>query len=422
VQATPTAFPTQAGDVDDWTMFAHDSGRTGFEAQNTGITPANVGQLTLRWSYQYGEPVTASPIVANGMVYLAGLDGTVRALSTADGSVVWQTSLGNAVLMTPTLDSGLLFVGTHKPPGVFEALDAATGAVVWTATLPGAIRAEPLVLNGIVYIGDASGDPPACNQGGLHGFNELTGTPVLTWYDDPKPSDGGAVWSPISSDGAGLYFGTGNTCSPGITYANAAIKLSTAGDLAWGHNSANPLSDDDFGGALTILGDDAIGIDKNGVLYAFDRVTGTIVWSDRLGHLDGYGGLSSAGTDGLTLVIGGGYINDPTKTAGNPGGLLYGVSGDGKIVWKLQTDTAVPGNAAVIPGVAFVAMNGGLDALSIATGATLWSYDYSGAGAYASPAVVPSGVYAADESGRIYAFGLPSSASVARRTANARRR
>ena len=54
------------------------------------------------------------------------------------------------------------------------------------------------------------------------------------------------------------------------------MKLSTAGTVAWGHNSANALSDDDFGGALTILGDEAIGIDKNGILYAFDRASGTI--------------------------------------------------------------------------------------------------------------------------------------------------
>jgi hypothetical protein len=110
----------------------------------------------------------------------------------------------------------------------------------------------------------------------VHGFSELTGTPVLTWYDDPTPDDGGGIWSPISTDGDALYLGTSNTCTPGITHANAAVKLSTAGTVEWGHNSANALSDDDFGGALTILGDEAIGIDKNGILYAFDRASGTI--------------------------------------------------------------------------------------------------------------------------------------------------
>jgi outer membrane protein assembly factor BamB len=100
--AAPTAFPTEPGAVDDWTMFAHDNARTGFEAQNTG--------------------------------------------------------------MTPTLDAGVLFVGTHVAPGTFDALDAATGAVRWSATLPGAIHGEPLVLNGVVYVGDASGDPPIMAQ------------------------------------------------------------------------------------------------------------------------------------------------------------------------------------------------------------------------------------------------------------------
>jgi outer membrane protein assembly factor BamB len=416
-----TVFPVQSGDVDDWTTFAHDSARTGFEAQTTGITASTVSTLALRWSIQYGEPIAASPLVANGLVYLAGTSGTVRALSITDGTVVWQTSLGAEIRMTPALDSGMLFVGTHVPPGMLEALDTATGAVRWTASVPGAIRGEPVVLNGTVYVGDASGDPPACNHAGLHAFDEMTGTQTLTWYDDPKPADGGAIWNPISTDGDALYLGTGNTCSPGVTYADGAVKLSTAGTVLWGHNLAAALSDDDFGGALTILGNDAIGIDKNGTLYAFDRASGTIVWSDRLGHLDGYGGIASPGTDGLTLVVGGGYVNDPTKTTGNPGGLLYGVTREGKIVWKVQTDSAVSGNASVVPGVAFVSMNDGLSALSLATRATLWSYPF-GAEAYASPAVVPSGVYVADEAGHVYAFGLPSSASATRRAGIARGR
>jgi len=87
---------------------------------------------------------------------------------------------------------------------------------------------------------------------------------------------------------------------------------------------------------------------------------------------------------------------------------------------EIQLQTAIPGSAAVVPGVAFVSMNGALYALSIGTGATLWSYSY-GADTYASPAIVPSGVYVADASGRVYAFGLPA-ASVARRVANTRRR
>ncbi len=416
-----TPFPTQSGDVDDWVTYAHDSARTGFEPQNTGITAANVSQLTLRWKYAFGETVTSSPIVANGFVYLAGGDGTVRALSTADGSVVWQTSLGAQVAMTPLLDSGLLLVATHTPPGTLFALDAASGAVRWTATTPGAIRGEPVVLDGTVYIGDASGDPPTCNQGGVHGFDELSGGSVFTWHDDPKPNDGGGVWNPMSTDGTSLYLGTGNTCSMGVTYANSAVKLSTAGTVEWGHNAANPLSDDDYGSALTLLGSDAVSIDKNGMLYAFDQNSGTIVWSDKLGDLDGYGGISSAASDGQTIVVGAGYIHDPTKTAGNPGGLLYGLTRGGKILWKLQTDTAIPGSAAIVPGLAFVAMNDGISALALGSGSTLWTYPF-GADTYASAAVVPSGVYVADGAGNLYAFGLPASASAAARASKSGRR
>jgi outer membrane protein assembly factor BamB len=181
------------------------------------------------------------------------------------------------------------------------------------------------------------------------------------------------------------------------------------------------MSDDDYGSALTLLGNDAISIDKNGTLYAFDRASGTIVWSDRLGNLDGYGGISSAASDGTTIVVGGGYVHDPTKTRDDPGGLLYGLTRGGKILWKLQTDSAIPGSAAIVPGVAFVTANDGISALAIGSGATLWSYPF-GAETYASAAVVPSGVYVADAAGNLYAFGLPASASNAARAAKSGRR
>ena len=418
VPATP--FPQVSGDVDDWVTFAHDQARTGFEPQKTGITKANVGGLALRWSVSLGESVSSSPLVANGVVYVAGGGGRVRALSAATGSTLWTFESGGQVAMTPLLDGGLLFIGVHAQPGVFEALDASSGDVVWSATLPGAIRAEPAVLDGEVYIGDASGDPPACNQGGLHAFNELNGAPGFVWYDDLKPNDGGAIWNPISTDGTSLFFGTGNTCSPNVADGNAVIKLSTAGTPLWTHNEANPLSDDDFGSAVTIVGDQAIASDKNGVLYAFDRLTGSIVFSDRLGNTDGYGSVGSLGTDGALLVVDGGYASDPTKTSGNPGGFVYGVSRSGAILWRVQNQAADRGSIAMIPGVAFLDVNGALEALDSATGATLWSYSFGTTGT-ASPAVVPSGVYVADSGGKVYAFALPAAASNARRAANPRR-
>ena len=406
--AVPTPVASTGPVADDWVTYAHDQARTGHQGQSTGISTTTASTLTKRWAVSLGEPIMASPLVANGFVYVAGLNGTVRALSVATGATVWQASLGGPIQMTPALEDGILFVGTHATPATFAALDAASGAVRWTASLPGAARGEPIVLNGTVYEGDASGDPPICNEGAMRGFNELTGDVTMTWHDDPTPNDGGGIWGPASTDGTSLYFGTGNTCSPGTAYSNSAVKLSTAGAVLWSHNEANPLSDDDFGTSLMIFGSSAYASDKNGLFYAFDLASGTIQWSVRLGSLNGYGAVGSPATDGTTIVTDGGYVHDPTSTPVDPGGLVYGLSrATGKVVWKIQTDDEVRGNTPIANGVAFVSMNEGLFALNEATGATLWSFPFANT-TYASPAIVPSGVYDADQGGTVYAFGLPA--------------
>ena len=359
---------------------------------------------------QIGEPIKASPLVAKGVVYVAGEGGTVRALDVASGKTLWTTNIGGDIQMTPTLADGLLFVGTHTLPGTFAALDEATGATHWRATLYGAIRGEPVVLNGTVYIGDASGDPPTCNQGGIHGFGETTGMRVSTWYDNPTPSDGGGIWSPISTDGIALYFGTGNTCSPRVTYANSEVKLTPDGSVQWAFNAADPLEDDDVGSGSMLVGNDAVASDKNGTLYDFDRMSGRIVWQTKLGFLDGYGPSGSASTDGQTIVDDGGYINDPTKQTVDPGAYIYGLSRAGTVLWKNRVQDEVRGNIPINNGVAYAGVDNALAAIDIRSGAKLWSYALGNA-AVASPAIVPSGLYYADQGGNVYAFSLPQSST-----------
>ncbi len=406
--SSATTIPSVVGAalVDDWTTYAHDQLRTGYQPQATGISASNVAGLKPRWLVNLGEPVKASPLVANGVVYVAGQLGTVRALDVASGKTLWTTNIGGDVQMTPTLADGLVFVGTHSAPFKFLALDASAGTTHWSVSLRGAIRGEPVVLNGIVYVGDASGDPPTCNQGGIHGFGETTGASVLTWYDDPKPNDGGAVWSPISTDGQALYFGTGNTCSPGATYGNSEVKLGPTGSVAWAFNAANVLEDNDVGSGSMLLGNDVVATDKNGTIYDFDRLSGSIVWQTKIGFLDGYGPIGSASSDGQIIIDDGGYISSPLLQPRNPGAYIYGISRSGNVLWKNQINDEVRGNIPINNGVAYGGIDGALVALDIRSGAKLWSYPLGNA-TVASPAIVPSGLYYADQGGNVYAFSLP---------------
>ena len=87
------------------------------------------------------------------------------------------------------------------------------------------------------------------------------------------------------------------------------------------------------------------------------------------------------------------------------------------VKWQLPMQNAIGSYAAINNGVVFAPVDASITAVDIGSGATLWTYATKQI-VDGGVAVVPSGVYAADSSGNVYAFGLP--AAVPARTAPAR--
>jgi outer membrane protein assembly factor BamB len=417
----PTS-PVSLYSLDDWTQFAHDASRSAVDSASTELTAASVAGLQMRWNYHSSDGIKASLLVSGQRVYAFGLGGYVRALDAATGKELWERQLGDgsqALAATPTLADGKLFIGTHAPMSVppsssaFYALDANTGSVLWSATVLGAFRSAPLVTQGLVVVGDAGGDPMECNHGGVYAFNESTGQTRWKWQLTSNVADGGSVWAPISFDGQHIIFGSAETCNDPSPLGNALIALNPDGSLAWSHQVENSISDDNFGGASLLVGGRVIAMSKDGYLYVVDRASGTLITRRQLNALDLYGGLSSPSIVGSTLLVGSGYLTDPYVNQ-VPGGRIYGLDATSlQEKWHIDTSNPVSGYAAISGGgVAFVDLDDHIDALNPTTGTILWSYKLS-TYAYASPTVVPSGVYTADTNGNIYAFGLTGSTASA---------
>jgi outer membrane protein assembly factor BamB len=400
--APPVAPPPQAP-RDDWVTFAHDARRTGFQPQLTGLDAHSVARLRLRWVARLGEPIKASPLVVPGRVFVAGQRGTVRALDSRTGRTLWTAHVGGDVEMTPAFADGLLFVGVRAMPGIFAALDAATGAVRWRTRFPGGVRGEPVVYRGVVYEAETGGDQPNCGHGGVRALGERTGRPLWTWYVAPRVRQGGSVWSPLAFDGTHLIFGTGNGCVPGLGAADALIALDLRGHLRWSHEVAPSNSDDDFGGGTLLMHGQAIATNKDGNLYDFNAGTGALEWSTPMGSAPGYGGIGTPTSDGAVILASAGFLNDPTKTAGPPGGALIAYDTAGHEKWRVATKRPFPGAAAIEDGLAFAALDGRFTAIDLTSGSEVWSYP-AHSSAYASPAVVPSGVYFANDAGAVFAF------------------
>ena len=388
--------------VDDWTTYAHDEFRTAYEPQDVGIERDTLVKLKEAWHVRLPGPVKASPLVAGGSAYFATRTGTVVALVAKTGTHRWSATIarGEDIGMTPTLADGKIFVGTQG--GTFAALDASSGKMLWKIVLPGVMRGEPVVEHGEVIEGQAGGDQPECVRGGVNAFDERTGATKWTWNVSERTDDGGGVWSPITYDGRRLIFGTGNTCHHVALAADALISLTPGGVPQWTYTSTDSRNDEDLGGATQLYGNVAIITSKDGTILAVDARTGRRLARRRLPlTVVGFGGIGAPSTDGTTLVVTGGSSDSPEVP--HVTGTLVGLDRKLDVKWKLRTPFPMWGYVAIADGLGFTTFAKHLVALDPGTGKVLWSAPLS-TNSYASPTVVPSGLYAVDLAGDAYAF------------------
>ncbi|HUI42725.1 MAG TPA: PQQ-binding-like beta-propeller repeat protein [Terriglobia bacterium] len=141
----------------DWPTFGHDPQRSGWAAEETALTPENVGGLKLLWKVKlHNEPksLTAltAPLVADDVmtaaglrtvVYVAGSSDVVYALEEKTGGILWTRKFTAHVLPkdpgmwlcpnnlndTPTIDKSRQEIYTIAADGTLYGLDLGTGGV-----------------------------------------------------------------------------------------------------------------------------------------------------------------------------------------------------------------------------------------------------------------------------------------------------
>ena len=83
----------------------------------------------LLWSY----PTEASAdnfLVTSGVAYLTSTDGTVAALRTTNGALLWHYTIPGQVFNTPLVDGDTVYIGAAT--GIVYALKANTGVLRWS--------------------------------------------------------------------------------------------------------------------------------------------------------------------------------------------------------------------------------------------------------------------------------------------------
>jgi outer membrane protein assembly factor BamB len=111
----------------------------------------------LKWQASLPGLATSAPAVAGGLVILSDSDGSVQALQTETGALVWSYPLETpGEVSTLTAANDLVYVGGTD--GTLVALQASDGAVRWRIHL--AHAALPVVAQGILYAVPVEGDQP----------------------------------------------------------------------------------------------------------------------------------------------------------------------------------------------------------------------------------------------------------------------
>ncbi|CAA9581576.1 MAG: serine/threonine protein kinase [uncultured Truepera sp.] len=116
----------------------------------------DMARLELRWTYDMEGPLWASPLAWGPLVYSVSWAGVMRCLSLSSGDDVWAVPLGARVTATPILASGVLYVATET--GELHALDARGGGRLFHDQVSASpVQASPLVLGDTLLVAALDG-------------------------------------------------------------------------------------------------------------------------------------------------------------------------------------------------------------------------------------------------------------------------
>jgi len=451
----------------DWPLPNKDYANTRFVSTGN-ISSATVDLLRLKWSMNisgvgpFGGAVSNPLILGDRVVFQDAMANTYS-LDGTTGDPQWIRWFNATLVYAPNgpgVGYGKVFVASDSHN--FTALDSGDGSILWQTRISDipttGMDIQPVVYDGLVYastvpgLGDIYYAPGG--TGVIFTLDQETGSPGWNFstvdspdlWGHPEINSGGGCWYPPAIDIAtGLTFwGTGNPTPfvgtpdfpnglsrPGPNlYTNTLLALEhRQGGLIW-YTQVYPhgLFDYDFqiSPVLTTANvsgkerDMVIGAGKMGRVYAFDRVTGAILWvcvvgrheNDQLAALPpGYTTLYPGDLGGIEspMACAGGKVfavyNDlftnwtpDSYFAGNTTPIIppyqEGTSGivaidenTGKVAWEQSFDRVNTGGATAVNDLVFTAtMDGTIYALDRDTGRIVWIYQAPG-GIEAWPAV-----------------------------------
>jgi polyvinyl alcohol dehydrogenase (cytochrome) len=397
--------------VANWSEFNHDARGTRNAGDEGCLTPRNVGNLKVKWTFATPAQVAGTPAVADGRVYVGDFAGNMYCLDAHTGALVWKTAVNGMVTASAMVTDDLVIVGDFA--GFINGLDKKTGSIVWqfrpsphplAAIWGSGVKVGRYVAYGVASNEeDAAANPnyPCCSfRGSVLLFDPKDGrivwqTMTVSDADAAQGSSGAAVWStPTYDEDLGLIFvTTGNNYTAPTTLGDSFIALDAkTGNIAWVNqrqpddswNGRTPFGlghdDFDFGDSPQVYwlpnGHKVVGAgQKSGFYHVLDAATGAVVNFQQYQVGTSLGGLLADSAVGYGMVFAP-SANWPINSTGSLGGPTTGdliaISGDGSHeIWRFAVpNTADIGGVAVANGVVYFsqAFSGNFYALDAFTG------------------------------------------------------
>lgn len=333
--------------------------------------------LTEAWHRTFDKTAfDATPVIADGTIYVGDLDGTFHALALADGSTRWTFTIDvgfpSAAAISPVADLPLVVVGDAE--GVVRAFDRTTGGVRWEHVTEGEISGGPTII--------AAADGPHV----LIGSQDASLTCLAL-------GDGRVLWKHSITDQI--------RCSPTVAAGSVMVagcdgKLHVI-DSQTGKETAVVPIDGPTGTTPAAQGSRVFFGTEAGVFFCIDAATATVVWRAEP-TTKGQSYRSSAAIAGDLAIVGSrGRAVEAYAT------------GDGGRGWRRPMRGRVDGSPVVVhtSGGSLAAIVGDsagrIVAVAAADGRPVWEFD-AGGGFSGGPAVADGKVVFAATDGTVWCF------------------
>jgi outer membrane protein assembly factor BamB len=133
---------------------------------------AGDGQDLSGFPFTAGSVHAGSPAVGDGQVIVGSTDNSLYSYSTVTGAARWSVPLDDFGDGSPILANGVVYMATRRS---LYALSASTGTLLWRAAIPTYQFNSPTVADGIVFIGSSDGHLYAFSLNGMAPSSRLPG-------------------------------------------------------------------------------------------------------------------------------------------------------------------------------------------------------------------------------------------------------